>query len=437
VSREQSTALRIAVIGGGPAGSFFALYALKYAAEANRKISVTIYETRDFWRPGLAGCNKCAGLVPPAVFGQFGSLGVSVPPELIYNRIDRYSLNTPAGALTATEADPRARIVATYRGAGPRPGHPDGSIGFDGLMIEEAISRGARLRRRRVQAIRRGQPVEVVSEGEGEYYDLAVLATGINAESPALEGFAYRPPPTSSMCQTELYLGQREVEARLGTGVHIFLPADDIAAYGILIPKGPFVTVSLLGPRSQMSSMKRFLDLPEVRAVVGSDAHRLCGCLPRVSVGLAQHVCDDGFVAIGDAGATRLYKNGIGSALAAAERAAWTAVTHGCARADFERHYMPLCRRIDRDNWFGKLLFLEVPLLKRFGPVARAHYRLAADGKHRAEAELQARILWGMFTGAHSYRDLFGMAMSPRLIAQMLLALGGSIFERPIRRDSV
>ena len=446
MGREQSLALRIAVVGGGPAGSFFALYALKYAADTGRRISVTIYEPRDMWRPGQPGCSRCAGLVPAAVVSQFGALGIVVPPELIYNRIDRYSLYTAAGALTATESDPRSRIIATYRGAGPRPGHPDGSIGFDGLIVEEAISRGARLRRRKVQAVRRGQPVEIVSEGEGEYYDLAVLATGINGDTPALEGFAYQPPPTDIMCQTELSfgpdtVGQDTVKARLGSGVHIFLPPDDVAAYGILIPKGPFVTVSLLGPRHQMSSMSRFLGLPGVRALIGDGSpseesptegggvHRICGCLPRVSVGMAQHICDDGFVAIGDAGATRLYKNGIGSALATAERAAWTAVTRGCTKADFERHYMPLCRKIDLDNRFGRLLFLEVPLLKYFRPMARAHYRLASDAGHRAEARLQARILWGMFTGTYTYRELFGMASRPRLVARMLFALGGSLVE--------
>jgi len=192
--------------------------------------------------------------------------------------------------------------------------------------------------------------------------------------------------------------------------------------------------VSLLGPRNQMASMNRFLELPEVRGIVGERVRRLCGCLPRVSVGLAKHMCDDGFVAIGDAGATRLYKNGIGSALSSAERAAWTAVSQGCTRADFERHYVPLCRTIDRDNLLGRLLFLEVPLLKRLSLVARAHYRLAADGSHRAESDLQARILWGMFTGAYPYRDLLRMAATPRLAAQMLIALAGSLREGVGRR---
>ena len=41
-----------------------------------------------------------------------------------------------------------------------------------------------------------------------------VLAAGINGESPELEGFGYQPPPTGTMCQTELYLGEAEVASR-------------------------------------------------------------------------------------------------------------------------------------------------------------------------------------------------------------------------------
>lgn len=426
MSRDQVAAARIAVIGGGPAGSLFALYALEYAARAGRKISVTIYEPKDFWRPGRPGCNMCAGIVPPAVVERFSELGIHIPPELIVGRIGCYSLHTSAGPLNAVNPDPRSQTVAVYRGAGPRPGHPDGTIGFDGLLIEEAISRGARLRRRIVQAVRRGQPVEVVSEGEGEYYDLAVLATGLNAGSPVLDGFRYQPPPTRAMCQTELFLGRAEVEARLGTTVHVFLTPDEIATYGILIPKGPYVTASLLDARNQMTSMSQFLALPEVRETIGTSARRLCGCLPRISVGLASHLSDDGFVAVGDSGATRLYKNGIGSALATAERAAWTVVNRGFTAADFARHYDPLCRAIDLDNRFGRMLFLEVPLLKHLRPMSTALALIAGDARHRAESDLQASILWGMFTGAHCYRDLFRMAMSPRLLAQVLLALGHS-----------
>jgi hypothetical protein len=52
--------LRVGVIGGGPAGSLFALYALHYAEQAGREMLVTFHEGKDFHRRGPIGCNMCA-----------------------------------------------------------------------------------------------------------------------------------------------------------------------------------------------------------------------------------------------------------------------------------------------------------------------------------------------------------------------------------------
>ena len=425
-AKERS--LRIAVVGGGPAGSFFALYALKYAHAVGRDISVTIYEAKDFRRFGQPGCNMCAGLIPVTVLYRFRELGLAIPPEVILGHINAYSLHTSAGVLNATQPDAHAEIVSVYRGAGPWHGRLLGQASFDALLLEEAVSRGARLRRSYVEAIRRDRPVEIVSGGETERFDLAVLASGLNGRPVSLPGFSYRPPPAGSMCQTELYLGEEEVQRRLGSSVHIFLPPEEIATYGILIPKGSFISASLLNARSQMRSMGQFLGLDEVKSVLGTQVRWSCGCLPKISVGLAQELVDDGFVAVGDAGATRLYKNGIGSALVTAERAARTAIYRGCTKDDFAVSYLPLCRAIDQDNRIGRLLFLQVPLLKRFGPIPIAHDRIASGAnRHRAASELHTRILWGMFTGAYSYRQLFRMGMSPALLAQLALALGRAI----------
>jgi hypothetical protein len=77
---------------------------------------------------------------------------------------------------------------------------------------------------------------------------------------------------------------------------------------------------------------------------------------------------------------------------------------------------------IDRDNWFGRLLFLEAPVLNRLGLLAGAHYRLATrTQRHPEVSQLHARILWGMFTGAYSYRELLRMSLTPRLLGQWVL----------------
>ena len=433
--------LRVAVVGGGPAGTFFALYALRYASLAGCDLSITIYEAKDFRHFGRAGCNMCAGIVPAFVLARFAELGLSIPPQLILNRISSYSLHTPAGALSATQPDAQAEILSVYRGAGPLSGASVGSIGFDQMLLEEAESRGARLKRSSVQAIRRAQPhprpIEVVSGDETEEYDLVVLATGVNPQAIQLqvEGFHYRPPRTELMCQAELHLGRDEVERRLASAVHVFLPPDDIAAFGILIPKGPFVTVSLLNTRQHMHSLSQFLALDDVSTLVGTRITRVCGCQARTAIGPAKGFVGDGLVAIGDAAATRLYKNGLGSALVTAERAAWTAIYRGWSKEDFRVSYLPLCRAIGNDNRLGRLLFLEVPLLKRSQALAMAHCRLAAEARQgRHASELHARVLWGMFTGTHSYGDMLRMAVSPDLVIQLALALASSLRKgKPLR----
>lgn len=51
----------VAVIGGGPAGSFFSFFLLDLANRV--AIRVDIYEPRDFTRPGPVGCNMCGGII--------------------------------------------------------------------------------------------------------------------------------------------------------------------------------------------------------------------------------------------------------------------------------------------------------------------------------------------------------------------------------------
>ena len=47
---------KVAVIGGGPAGCFFALYLLRYAHRKRITLHVSIFDGRDFKRAGPPGC---------------------------------------------------------------------------------------------------------------------------------------------------------------------------------------------------------------------------------------------------------------------------------------------------------------------------------------------------------------------------------------------
>ncbi|MBI2287991.1 MAG: NAD(P)/FAD-dependent oxidoreductase [Chloroflexi bacterium] len=127
---------------------------------------------------------------------------------------------------------------------------------------------------------------------------------------------------------------------------------------------------------------------------------------------------------MGDATVSRLYKDGIGSALLTAREAAQTAVYHGISRQDFTRYYRPLCNRIHRDNRWGHLLFLLNDKVKDSRAFVRAQQRLIGDEQKKGTgSRLFTRAAWGMFTGSYSYRSIAWMIVNPPSLVRLSLAL--------------
>src|SRR5512139_3307879 len=54
---------RIAVLGGGPAGSFFSYFLLEMASRVGIDLSVDMIERKSFDAAGPAGCNMCGGII--------------------------------------------------------------------------------------------------------------------------------------------------------------------------------------------------------------------------------------------------------------------------------------------------------------------------------------------------------------------------------------
>jgi flavin-dependent dehydrogenase len=350
-------------------------------------------------------------------------LGLSIPEDVIQSRLSAYILHINDDELCLQSPDPQRVIYSVYRGSGPRLGEPPYPRSFDGWLASEAQARGAILRRERVRAVRYGpRPVIVTARQEIEA-DLVVLANGINSQTLLDPAYNYRPPRTETMAQDELPLPDGDHQDK----IHIYCEPPKGLIFGALIPKGKYVNVSLLGHKLPPDAITVFVDEHHLAGMALPVAPFLCGCAPRLAVTPARGCFTDRLVAVGDAAVTRLYKDGIGSAILTAEAAARTAVRQGVSRADFASGYAPTCRAIVVDNIYGRLLFRLWMLARRFPILVEAWGRsIQSESSLPATDQLHRRLLWGIFTGDESYRKIFWMLFSRAAI----WSLWQNIFKR-------
>ncbi|MFQ5827521.1 MAG: FAD-dependent oxidoreductase, partial [Dehalococcoidia bacterium] len=211
-----------------------------------------------------------------------------------------------------------------------------------------------------------------------------------------------------------------DIQAAFGDRVKVLLLPHSDLIFGTLVPKGSFINVSLLS-RTGSPSLNEFLSHPLVKRALPFPYERACGCRPLISVGKAQNPIGDGFVAVGDAVVTRLYKDGIGAALLTAQKAAHTAVHFGTTAQAFRRHYLPLLRDLDQDNTYGRLLFSLHRRLRDSPAFSRAQARLLAQERGHPGLRPYHKALWGMFTGSYSYGEILRTALRPAFLTRLVL----------------
>lgn len=420
---------RVAVIGGGPAGSFFAYFLLEMALRCGIDIQLDIYEPRDFSLPGPGGCNMCGGIISESLVQNLAAEGINLPPTVVQRGIDSYMLHMDVGSVRIDTPLKERRIGAIHRGPGPRDIKEMKWGSFDGFLQRLAVEIGANVIRGRVAEIawEDGYPHLKMRQGEAERYDLVTMATGVNAAARKLLAnleFDYKAPETTRTFIQEYFLGEEAVSHVLGSSMHVFLLDIPSLEFAAIVPKGDYISICLLGEDINSELVQSFMSAPEVRACLPDGFNHLatsCHCSPRINVSGAENPYGDRIVFIGDCGVTRLYKDGIGAAYRTAKAAATTAVFQGVSADAFEKHYLPACRKIESDNKVGKFIFFVTRQIQRRRFSRQALLRMTTQEQQSGlDHKRLSVVLWDTFTGSAPYRDILRRALSPLFLMRWL-----------------
>jgi flavin-dependent dehydrogenase len=433
----------VAVIGGGPAGSFFSYFLLAMAERFGTDLSVDIYESRNFSNPGPAGCNMCGGIISESLVQTLATEGINLPFSVVQRGIDSYLLHMDVGSVKIVTPLQEKRIGAVHRGAGPRGITEADWESFDGFLLKLALEKGANHVYGRVDEIgwENGRPWIKARGKQPEIYDLVAVAVGVNSATIKLFqdlGLGYEPPRTTKTYICEYSLGRETIVDYLGSSMHTFLLNLPRLEFAALIPKGDYATVCMLGKSIDKELVQSFLETSEVKQCLPSNwqiQQAACQCMPKINIKGSARPFGNRFIFIGDCGISRLYKDGIGAAYRTAKAAATTAIFSGVSAEDFKARFWPACKRLEKDNQIGKLIFFVVGQIQKIRLARRAILRMVtSEQKRKKGAQRMSLALWDMFTGSAPYREVFMRMFHPFFWGSLLWSMAVEIW--PFRRKS-
>jgi len=420
--------VKIAIIGGGPAGSFCAIHLLRRAERLNKRIEVVIFDHKNFDRVGPGGCNLCAGVITRSMIENLKQMKVPITAEIIQRRIDGFVFISEGGSLEI-KGSPEERFYSVFRGGGPIDHSCPGEESFDYFLLKHAKEMGAVHIEEPVNDISRtgdrSSKITVQYGRDGELHtDVVVGAFGVNSTlTKRFEemGFGYRAPKVIRVGQAELTLPKEFIDKTYRSRIKIFcleFPHCDKVKFVALTPKKGYVTASLIGKGVGEEEIKRVFADPRILAHFPQGwqlPQRYCKCFPRLPYQQARKPFSDGIVMIGDAHVSRFYKNGIGSAFNTASWAAENILDHGIRSTDFHDYYYLKCKEFYYgDNRVGRGLFRINDVIAKNRFLARIAVALTRGSKAQniKEGGVLQQMLWSLFTGDLQYRDIILRALS-------------------------
>lgn len=410
---------RIAVIGGGPAGSFFAYFARKWAVKKGLDVAVTIFDGKNFLQRGPQGCNLCAGVIAESLNQRLAQEGIFLPEQRIINRVEGYTLHIDHKTLLLSCSDVNRNPIATvFRGNGPRYSTFPENISFDDYLLHVAQDQGARIVSEPVWDINlpkdKTKPLTLIfgQKNKCETYeaDLVVGAFGVN--TPLIKkfqelGFGYKPPSTLTTFQAEIRLEKEDILKHFGNTIHIFRPKSKTIRYASVVPKEKYITLTLIGKKDATKAL--FLEFLRLKEIKNKNLFMKphCFCFPKIVISPAKNPFGDRLVLIGDSSFSRHYKNGLESAFITAQLAAEAVFCYGLDSDSLSIHFYQKAKKlISRDNSFGRLLFLMNNFISSVPLLSKVHLDLARKKADSGPSKKIKSILWNMFTGNVPYRQI-------------------------------
>ena len=418
--------MRVAIIGGGPAGSFCAIQIIKLSGSV--KHEVTIYDSKLFSTFGPPGCNLGAGVISRSMIEDLERHDIHIPPNIRQHKISGFSFYAEGGE-RHFEIPEESTFYSVFRGGGPKDRLAGEEESFDKAVLDHAISLGAGLvdvSIRDVDFPRSPADEFKLTDSVGCVYtaDVLVGAFGVNSALGkyfARKEIGYRPPGSITAFQAELPVDAEFISSSFRNRIKVLcysLPGINFVA---LTPKKGYVTMTVIGRHATRVDMEWVLKdrrilrhFPEGFVLPGS----YCCCQPRMPITPAKNPYGDRFVIVGDAHVSRYYKNGIGSAFLTATFAAENIAAGKVNRKDFRDHYYRKCVDIYyRDNAYGKLVFLLNEYLSKSSFLSSVHLSVAeAESMKSARGEnIFDTVLIDLFTGESPYTDIFFKLLSPGL----------------------
>ncbi|MBI4832511.1 MAG: FAD-dependent monooxygenase [Candidatus Lindowbacteria bacterium] len=433
---------RIAVVGGGPAGSFFAHFMLTKGHRAGIETDITIYDRKSFLDYGPKGCNMCAGAIGHHLVDHLRREGIPLPWRVVRQEIGGYVLHARDRQVFLQQDD--KPIYTVFRGQSPTPQPASADIvSFDQYLLDNAVSLGAKFAREKVTHVvwpdNPSERIRLQTKDGGETEaDLVVGAFGVNTNlrHKFMEG--YEPPRTWVACQAEMPVEAEFNRRAFGGNIHVFALGEPKVQFVALTPKGGFITITAIGPSVKMVDLEVILQRPEFRPYLPEGWTLTCHCHPHFPVTAAKKPYRDRGLLVGDACKARYLKNGIESAYFTALYAAQTCLNVGIGEDDLVEYYRLCHKRFGFDNRCGKILFALHNSVAAHHRLARAHLMVAEmERRHKSrERQVLANSLWSMFTGDVPYKNILKDLLSPSLIGRLLLEMGVSAARTPESWDA-